>query len=543
MLFAPLQRFFASSPAIHLLRSPNAPWVLPFLYQQFKLNGHITRVHSELLAELDRYLAELHLTAEESNAGTSFTTRQQSAESYLSTWCSGSTGWLKRFIDDEHTEASYQLTADSELVLAFIHKATGQHVAIGTQAHLRSILNLLNEVASEDAVANPSIAAQLRIATLKSERAEIDRQLRELQSDPEPNPNPNRRTAAADAGALVREQFSMAVAQLEQLKSEFRAVEERFKSITRGVQQRLLDTTASRGQILEYALDAEDVLQTSEQGRSFFEFLKLVHTPEIQDQIAAIVHRLSQLDALADQQESLHSLRGMVPTLLAEAEKILRTTQHLSSTLRRLLDSRSTQHHQQLTVLLRDIRAQATHLAAAPPVDIGLDVEVELDIQAPFERPFWSQPDPFAVVDLQTLPVDIAQHERAIEQLVALERIDWQTLRRNITLLTSQEAEVTLVALLERFPLETGTIELLAYLQIAHEDGHEIDRTQTVELHTRWDDIPRIVRLPEVTFLSNSRRRQRHKSQPADSALATAWQEQPAADSQRHDSPATHHEE
>ncbi len=516
MQFAPLQRFFASSPAIHLLRSPNAPWLLPFLYQQYKLSGQITRVHSELLSQLSDYLADLQSAADGPNSGILVIQKLQSAESYLAAWCSGNTGWLKRFIDDEHAEPAYQLTTDSEMVLAFIHKATRQQSLFSTQAHLRSIINLLSAVAAEDnaPISDPLAETQLRIAKLKSQRGEIDRQLRELES----GSSPPLKSATGDTGARMREQFGMAVAQLDQLKSEFRAVEERFKSITRGVQQRLLDATASRGQIIDFALDAEDVLQTSDQGRSFFEFLKLVHSPEIQDQISATLHKLSQIDALADQHEALQSMRSMVPTLLAEAEKILRTTQHLSSTLRRLLDSRSTRHHQQLTQLLRDIRSQATRLAAAPPTDIGLDVQVELDIQAPFERPFWSQPEPFTEVDLQHMPTDSAQHELALEQLVALERIDWQSMRRNIAHLTDQGRDVTMSELLAHYPIQTGTVELLGYLQIAHEDGHAIDRTQTVELQTHWDIRPRTLQLPKVTFLPTAVRRKRREAQRAGAA-------------------------
>lgn len=546
MRIASLQRFFDGSPAMHLLRSPYAAWIVFFLHRQFKSGGQfenaaqITWLHSQLAAELDNLLRELAdeagaLNASQANVPPAPHLRL-SAEAYLANWSSGDCRWLKRFIDDSHTEPVYQLTPDAELVLAFVSKATRAANFIGTQSHLRSILGLLQEVLAE---ARPEegdrSATQARIAELERERDSIDRRLQELQrglaQEPEsstiekplakgldsptstapPAASPDAfadtlASAPAAGGAAhnvhrVRAQFDMAVAQLEQLKSEFRGIEERFKSITRGVQQRLLQTHDSRGAILEFALDAEDLLKSGDQGRSFAEFLKLVHDPDSQTQLTEMVRQLTQLESLADRHEELQSIRTMLPTLLAEAEKILRTTQHLSLTLRRLLDTRSSRHHRQLAHLLRDIRAAASEQSQSPPLDVSLEIEVELEIQLPIDRPFWSQPEPFDEVDWQLAVSDPVEQAQALQQLVALQRIDWQAMRRNITLALQTQPELSIEALLARFPIQTGTVELLGYLQIAHEDGHVIDRRQTIELTTHWEGAQaRLLRMPRVIF-------------------------------------------
>lgn len=297
MSLAAFQQFFNTSPAIRLLRSPNAAWILDFLQQQFKRSGSITQIHSTLTTQLQVRLMELgsglvddqNDIAAADHADSIVQSRaQRKAEAFLATWCARDCGWLKRFIDEQQTEPVYQLTADSELALAFVQNGTRDSSAIGTQSHLRSIVNLLNQVAAFDA---------------------------ETSSDPKSN---SRREVV-----LAREQFSLAVTQLEQLKSEFRAVEERFRSITRGVQQRLLAEDHSRGEILQFALDAEDVLKSGEHGASFFEFLKLVHDPTNQAQIAQLVQKLTHLDIVADRHDELQSLKTMIPSLLTEAEKIL----------------------------------------------------------------------------------------------------------------------------------------------------------------------------------------------------------------------------
>lgn len=476
MNLALLRQFFDSSPAIRLLRSPHAPWILEFLHRQFKGSGQITWPHTELAAQLDATLRELRRVDQIASQGRSPTNGagppQLTGNAYLTQWASGDARLLKRFIDAAQTEPVYQLTPDAELVLSFVAKATRQDRFVGTQTHLQSILRLLQEVVADAGSAD----------------------------DPQQQHS-------------LRARFDLASDQLEQLKSEFRGIEERFKSITRGVQQRLLQSQDSRGDIIEFALDAEDLLKSGDQGRSFADFLKLVHDPTRQSQLVELVRELTQLDALAQRHEALQAMRTMLPSLLAEAEKILRTTQHLSLTLRRLLDTRSSRQHRQLAQLLRDIQATASQHSERPPLDVGLEIEAELEIQLPCDRPFWSQAEPFVEVDWHLAADDPAQQAQALQQLVALQRIDWQTMRRNITLLLQSQPEVSLPELLERFPVQTGTVEVLGYLQIAHEDGHAIDQTQLTQLQMTslaadgQEAQTRVLHVPRVIFRRPDRER------------------------------------
>ena len=57
------------------------------------------------------------------------------------------------------------------------------------------------------------------------------------------------------------ERFVTAVMLLRQLQGDFRAVEESFRDITIQVQQRQVAGRETRGKILEFALDAEDLLK------------------------------------------------------------------------------------------------------------------------------------------------------------------------------------------------------------------------------------------------------------------------------------------
>ncbi|MFN3192060.1 MAG: DUF3375 family protein [Aureliella sp.] len=495
-----LQKFFASSPAVRLIRSPHAFWIVDFLRTEFKLAGQITRRHSELTIQLDAYLDQL--TKDGLLVVDGKSDSREKADTYLSAWCSASIGWLKRFVEEDVEEPCYQLTAEFEKALDFVDRATRPAAFIGTESKMRTILEVLGDV-----VKGVETDPTERLRHLELEKQRLENEIQQLRNSP---------TQKTLNETQVRERFQLALQQLRQLKSEFRSVEDRFKAITRGVQQRILAASDSRGEILQFALDSEDMLKHGDQGQSFFEFLKLLHSPDNQDRINELIAQLNQIEALAEQEEDLQELRLMVPTLIAEAEKILRTTQHLSVTLRRLLDSRSTRHHQRLSHLLRDILGAAAAQSNTPPTEVGLDVEVELEVQCPFDRPFWSATEPFEEVELQPQQSDPEQQQAALKQLVELERLHWTQMRSRIREATSAGKECALSELLERFPIEAGAIEVLGYLQIAHDDGHRIDRTQTTQLPaSATGRLGRQLTIPHVVFVpsANARTRQRQTNQ------------------------------
>jgi hypothetical protein len=104
-----LQKFFATSPAVRLIRSPHAFWIMDFLHREFKLAGQITRPHSELTVALDSYLDGLVQDGLLVPDGKSDS--REKTDTYLNAWCSNSIGCLKRFFGEDAEEPIYKLTA------------------------------------------------------------------------------------------------------------------------------------------------------------------------------------------------------------------------------------------------------------------------------------------------------------------------------------------------------------------------------------------------------------------------------------------------
>jgi hypothetical protein len=453
MVVARLKNLFDHSPAIRLVRSSNAPFIVDFLTSQFKQSGHITRVHSELLSNLREFQADLRRSR---TRGLS-----ETAEIYLNSWCAADTRWLHRFLEADQPEPVYELTPESEAALAFADRMIQQDLGfVGTESRLKLVIDTL-----ADLTVMASSDPRQRLEHLRSEQRRLTTEIQRIEAD----------GAVESYGpARIRERFSTAVAMLKQLQGDFRAVEERFRRITREVQQRQHQQPDSRGRILQYALDAEDLIRQDDQGVSFHEFVRFILSPAQQEKLQSVVQQLMHVDELVNQTDGMDRIQQMIPSLLAEAEKVMRTSQRLSATLRRLLDTRSHLERQKVATILGDIRSLAVALSDDPPQNVGIDIDTNPEIACPIAKQFWVEPAEFEHVDLTEHAIDDQRRIEAFASLAQMQRIDWRSLRSRVADAVARYDTPTLSRILDDHPPESGIVEVLGYLQIAYDDGHYI---------------------------------------------------------------------
>ncbi len=102
---------------------------------------------------------------------------------------------------------------------------------------------------------------------------------------------------------------------------------------------------------------------------------------------------------------------------------------------------------------------------------------------------------------------EYSDDERAVgfRELAETQKLDWDALRLNIASALNGNVRTTLPDLLRGFPT-ISTIELLGYIQLAHDDGHEVDEknNETVfvsdadgNAESRPFDVPSVVFLSE----------------------------------------------
>ncbi|MEZ6135965.1 MAG: DUF3375 domain-containing protein [Pirellulaceae bacterium] len=481
-----LRNFFDASPTARLLRSDHAPLVIDFLNRTFKSGEAISLGQLDLRTQLASYQEELHEIEPDVMVGP--------AEQYLTKWSEA--GWLSRFLEASSIEPQFQLTRYAEEAIRFVDSVLSRgNAMVGTESRLRLVIETL-----EDIVRGASADPNRRLDYLKQQRALIDAEIEAIESG---------KSVQVYRPAQIRERFQTAVELLKALQSDFRAVEERFQAITRDVQQQQSTGDHTRGGILGFALDAEDLLKQQDEGISFFAFVAFLFSPTQQAALRKNIEEVQQLAALSDQHESMGRVKRMVPALLAEADKVMKTTARLSSTLRRLLDAQAAAHRIRLANVLRDIKQAAMEFKGHAPDEAKLSIVTDAAIGSPFARTFWKPSTTFDETSGPTEHViDLDKVHEIAGAFARLQRLDFRKLRHSIREATYAGHSATLAQLLAQTPVQSGVMELVGYLQIAHDDGHEIDTSlgETVRIEEprlrfgRGPNGPLHVRVPHVVF-------------------------------------------
>lgn len=479
--------FFSTNPSAKLLRAQHAPYIVDFLHQHFKRAGNLTSLHSVLQQQLNHYLEGLHETEPE--------ILRERADTYLNAWSTGESRWLRRFFDSQHSESVYQLTPHTEDVLTFLTGLLEKGLGfVGTESRLSRIIATLSDI-----VVRGSGDPGRRMKFLQAEQSRIEVEIRSIQAG---------NAVETHSPTAIRERFADAVSDLVSLQGDFRAVEDSFKEITRGVQKRQAETFDSRGTILGFALDAEEELKSQDQGASFDAFVKLVLSQSQQDALEQMIAQLDEITELAGQVEGKQRVQGMIAGLSSEAEKVLRVTRRLNASLRRLLDTRSTSSRMRISELLGEIRAIAARRAEDPP-DIGITVLSELNLLNVHQRTFWEPPLRFEELKLSNMEQSDDDRLLAFKHLAEMQRLDWESMRSNISHALSGVDQVPLGQLLNDHPPHGGPLEVLGYIQLAHEDHHFVDTaaTETVEILRGGEGASmQTFSVPRVVFLSEQLR-------------------------------------
>ncbi len=478
-----LRGFFDASPTARLLRSDHAPLVVDFLNQTFKTGTAISIGQSELRTQLSSFQEELHEVDPNLLKGP--------PERYIAAWVEH--GWLSRFLEAASTEPQYQLTRHAEDALQFVESILSRNKSlVGTESRLRLVIETL-----EDIVRGASADPERRLLYLREQKRLIDEEIEAIESG---------KSVQVYRPSQIRERFQTAVDLLRALQSDFRAVEERFQSITRDVQQQQSKGETTRGGILGYALDAEDLLKQQDEGVSFFAFVAFLFSPNQQAALRKTIDEVQQLTALAEQQGEMSRVRSMVPSLLAEADKVMRTTARLSATLRRLLDAQATEQRIRLAAVLRDIKQSALQLKDQPP-DLGATISTEADICNPLARTFWRAPAEFTADSPVEHTIELERASELAAKFAGMRRLDMRKLREVIREATLGGNPITLPQLIEH-NADNGVVELIGYVQVAHDDGHHINRNETevIRLRAAAPQLAGIhIRVPKVTFTAKAK--------------------------------------
>lgn len=456
---ADLERLRERHPAWRLLRATNAALVLSFLGRYFVDENNGAVAASVLADALDDDLYAL-------NAADPAAPRYpKSPIEYLDAWAQTDAGWLRRFYPVGFDEVHYDATPAFEKAYAWV-TGLGARPFVGTESRLHTVVELLRQI-----VHGAETDPQVRLTELRRRRDAIETEI-----------------AAAEAGIVdvldataLRDRYQQFAATARDLLSDFREVEDNFRTLDRAARERIAAWEGSKGDLLAELVGSRADINGSDQGRSFQAFYDFLLSETRQ----------------VEQVESDRRLRTIHHDWSEAAERTQRTVRQISEQLRRFLDDQVWLENRRVLDLVRAVEAAALACRHDPPAS-GLDIDVPgLEISLPFERPLF---DARPATRVDSLLDPDADDDVDVTALFGQTFVDQARLADNVRSAVPHGGSALLSDIVRAYPIEQGAAEIVGYLALSN-DQLEVtvdERDSTVLDYADGDALKR-AHLAKVT--------------------------------------------
>ena len=474
--FDTLEGLRRQHPAWRLLQADSAALVASFLHRVFVQPNRRVIHQAELASALDDTLYAVR----EQRGPTSY---PKPALDYLNDWAANDKAWLRKFYPPGSDEPHFDLTPATEKALAWMGTLS-ERSFVGTESRLLTLFDLLRQM-SEGSETDPELRLQ-----------ELQRRQAALAAEVE-------RVRAGDLPLLgdtaLKERFNQFAMLARELLADFREVEHNFRGLDRRVRERIALWDGSKGALLQDVLGERDLIDESDQGRSFRAFWDFLMSRDRQDELSALLERVLQLEPVASLKPDARFRRVHYDWLEA-GEQTQRTVALLSQQLRRFLDDQAFLENRRIMDILRGIEAGALAVRAQPPVGEFMTIDdTAPDVELPMERPLHAPPLKLA---LHSARIDAGDEDLDAAALYAQFVVDKAALAQHVRRCLQQRSQVTLAEVLASRPLQQGLAELVAYLSLAAEPGRAVI-DDSVQEQVTWQapaGARKSATLPRVIF-------------------------------------------
>jgi len=469
--------YLENSPALQLLRSPLAGFMLEFFQTMFKAGEAVVVVDDDLEAALEERLRE-HRQEDPGSLA-------RGARHYLNTWCDEDHRYLRRRFSEEHQAYVYQLTRHSEKALAWMEdlRRGDQRGYATSDSRFTRIVNELRRVERET-----DEDPEARIRDLLEQRDSLDAEIKEIRQTGKVNTlDPQAvKDALVDLESMIRD-----------FLSDFRAIEENFREQAREIQLMHVERQLTKGDMVEHVLNADEALRNRDQGRSYFGFRQAIVPVQNREELQKLAVRAAELAGEHDVDAGVFD--NLVRRLYEEVASVQTSYRRISAQLRRVVEEQNAQQTRYLLEMLGDVRRLAHRSAATPPEEPLFYWDEPLRINNLMETAFWEPPARGIFSRLETE----AKADDSWKDVLARigKPLDLDRYRRRVDEELRERTQVSLVELVERRPLENGAVDLVAYLAVVGERPGTMTGPDSVTIDLNRPGHPRYAELEQVIFI------------------------------------------
>lgn len=473
MSYEHLRNLRQNHAAWRLLTADYAPLAAAFFYKMFIAPKRRGIEAQELLNALDMFLYDTPQQMGEF---------ARSPKDYLEMWADSSYGWLRKY--EHHEDWYYDLTAPAQKAVEWLLSLHKQDF-VGTESRLRTVINLLQEIAQET-----DTNVEHRLTYLREQAAKIAAEIAEIEAAGEVQPRLD--------NVQIKERFLQAEATATAILADFREVEENFRELTRKVQADVVKWTRGKGELLEKIFLESDIIRKSEQGRSFMAFWRFLMYSQQQDALRRTLAQVEQAEPLQEIAAE-HSLADINHEWVQAAAAVQKTLAQLSAQLRRYVDEDYLREERAIYRLIQQIESQAIDLQGKGPAGAFMDMnDIKPGVALPMERRLFAPPQKIRLDSPELTAGDGSAGDIAaiFDQVV----IDKAKLRRYVTDMLKERPQVTLAEVLAVHPLEQGLSELLAYFVLASKTQDAFSQDKLERILFERDGRKLLTVCQQVTF-------------------------------------------
>ncbi len=470
-----------SSPSVAMLRARSSGIIIEFLTKVF---GDVTVVSHENIHNLLAEYLNNHGVEVDEESDIQFTdTYEEKAAKFIRKWTDN--GYLTNY-RNEDGEIYYELSSHSSKVIDWL-AGLKQEEYIGTESKFKSIISQLKEL-----VEYTNEDREKRLQLLEDKKMELEHQIQQLQM--------GENVKVFEEYEIVP-RFRQINKLAKELLTDFKDVDDNFKTIIKEIYRKQIDPSLNKGGILQYTFDALDELKSSSQGKSFYAFWEFLLAREMQSELDTLITELFQTLKAKDIDSRDNFLQNMVEYLYESGRKVYQTNDKMAEKLSRIIRENEKSRADTANRIVQEIKNKLIEISkkGQKPNDISLTVDDGLEISIPFDRKITFEQG--ENTEYLFKPED---NNLSIEELGELGKvlgnvyIDRKVLEKNILEAMKGRSQVTLSDVIELYPLKHGLPELFAYFatlsRFPHKSVNEVKSQAIVFDH----ENNKRIRIPEI---------------------------------------------
>jgi hypothetical protein len=491
-----LEDILRKDSGITILRSRSAPFVLTFLFNTFYLNSISSLPYDEFSLSLENFLSinsdveeelEEDILSENPEDSVLFSDRNISdrIRTYTENWLGEKKHYIRRYRNSEKTEI-IELDSAVARLLPFIARILNSDT-IATESSFNYILTQLKSLAD-----NMNGDPEKRIE-------ELDRQIRELEREREEI----KRTHVVKT--FDRRKTLEYLRDLEnrgrEILSDFAQVEDNFREIMNKIASAQAEVDSNRRKILGYSLTLHKELYASPQGQSFDGFWNYMMSYS-DDRITELCGEIESLlkEQNIDYDDSF--LLSLRKTFYSAGKRIVDKNSILTERMSRVMAQKTRSERRGFEELVASLRQESAVLRNNEKAQASIEMEIEMspELLFPLSRTIRLENEESVT---PVILFDDGSDSASVLSLKDEFYVDEKVLEENINAFFSETGResFTLPELLERFPVEKGLEEIVAYITLAEKrEKNAVSSEREERIFYSWKGKEYSVTLPEVRF-------------------------------------------